>query len=410
MIKRLLVIAVLMPAAILFAQWQPMGPPGGDFRAMARSASSDNTIYLASNGSPSNIWRTTDNGTTWSRMGSISSSIYSLAVDPSNPAIMYAGGTYMYRSTNAGVSWTQLSMPTYHYYCYDIKIHPSAPTTIMSACYIYASNYYHMGFIKSTNSGTNWMSETLGVDTSYAYALAVDPSNRSNIYVGGYKYAASTYTPIVYKSTDGGSTFAPAGVLPGGQYYCYSLAVHETMSNYVYAGTLYGIYRSTDAGGTWASVWTGSYNYSLNTTPANVNLLYSGGYGYVYRSIDAGITWSTLSTGLSGGAFYGVSISKVNAANVVAANNADFFKSTNSGTNWSFAHDGLLAAPITTMGNAPSAPWSIYVDNNNVAQYHSLNNGATWTLMTKPIGCGSICNFGIAYDNPNYLLEFEGSG
>ncbi len=407
----LLIVFVCLPITIFFGQWQPMGPPGGDFRVLARAPGSDNTVYLASNNSPSCIWRTTDNGDSWGRVGSINATIYSLAVDPTNASILYAGGSsYIYRSTNAGSTWTQLSKPSSHYYFYGLTVHPTTPATVLTGCYVSAGGYYRMGFMKSTNSGGNWTSETLSVDTSYAYALAIDPTDPDNIYVGGYKRVAGVYSPIVFKSTDGGSGFNSTGVMPVSGSYCYSLIVHQTNSNYVYAGNASGVCRSTDGSASWTKVSTGSYNYSLTTTPANPSLLYSGGVGYIYRSTDAGATWTSHNIGLSGSTYYGVAASRTAAASVCAANNIDFFRSANTGANWEKAHNGLNGSPVTAMANAPSRPSRIYVDNDGNSQYRSTDNGATWMAMTKPLSCGSLCDFAVAYDNPDYVLEFEGSG
>lgn len=410
-------VLLLFPIATLIGQWQAMGPPGGNFRAMAMAPTNDNIIYLAANGSPSNIWKTVDAGNTWSRVGAVSDNVYSLAVDPTNANIIYAGGVnYMSRSTNGGINWTTQTLPSYHWYVWETRVHPTTPTTIMASCWIYFSTTgtYHMGFLKSTNSGTTWASETLAVDSasSYSYCVNIDPTNPNNVYVGGYRYISSAYTPTVYKSSDGGNTFAVTGAIPGTSYYVYSVAVHPTNSNYVYAGTMYGVYRSTDAGTSWTLVSPTSnyYNYSLTTTPANASLLYSSGSGVIYRSTDAGTTWTSSSTGLTGSYFYGLAASRTVATNVYAANNTDFYRSTNTGTNWAYAHNGLNAAPVTAMANAPSAQSTIYVDNDGASQYRSTNNGASWTAMTKPLTCGSLCDFAVAYNNPNYVLEFEGSG
>lgn len=410
MAKRVVLSLIFMPLATLFAQWQAMGPPGGDFRALATAPGNSSIIYLASTNSPSNIWKTTNAGDSWTRAGSVNSYVYSLAVDPTNSDILYAGGTYMYRSTNGGSTWTQLTLPSSHWYMYDVEVHPTVPTVVMASCYVYAGSYYRMGFLKSTNSGTSWTSETLSVDTSYSYSLAVDRSNPNNVYVGGYRRMSGVYTPTVYKSTDGGNTFAATGAIPSGGYYVYSMAVHETNSNYVYAGTLYGVYRSTDGGGAWTRVSTYNYNYSLTTTPLNANLLYSGGSGVVLRSTDAGATWTAHNTGLAGSIFYGVAASRSSASTVFAVNNSDFFRSTNTGANWARADYGLNAAPVTAMANAPSEQSRLYVDSDGANQYRSTNNGATWTVMTKPLSCGSLCDFAVAYNSPNYVLEFEGSG
>ena len=418
--KSIMVVLVMLPAVMLIGQWQPMGPLGGNFRAMATTPSNDNIQYLATGISPSSIWKTTDAGNSWNRVGTINDNVYSMAVDPTNPSIIYAGGvSTMNRSTNAGVTWTQLSLPSYHYYLYETRVHPTTPTTIMASCWIYLSNIgtYHMGFLKSTNSGTTWTSETLSVDSttySYSYCMNIDPTNPNNVYVGGYIYgtASGTYTPAVYKSTDGGNTFALTGAFPANTYYVYSVAVHQTNSNTVYAGTMYGVCRSTNAGTTWTLVSPSSqyYNFSLTTTPANPSLIYSSGSGNIYRSTDAGTTWTSSSTGLTGSYFYGLAASRTQATRVYAANNTDYYRSTDTGASWAYAHTGLYATPVTTMNNAPSAPGTVYIDQNGSVQQRSVNNGATWTPMTLALGCGVICDFAVAYNNPNYLLEFEGSG
>ncbi len=416
--RKLLVMTWLLPIAILSAQWQPMGPSGGNFRAMAVTPTNNNFQYLATSNSPSSIWKTTDAGNTWNRIGTVNDNVYSMAVDPTNANIVYAGGVnYSSRSTDAGVTWTQQTLPSYHWYIYELRVHPTTPTTIMASCWIYINNSYHMGFLKSTNSGITWTSESLSVDTttySYSYCMNIDPTNPNNVYVGGYIYSSGsgTYTPIVYKSTNGGNTFAQTGALPANTYYVYSVMVHQTNSNYVYAGTMYGVCRSTNGGASWALLSPSSqyYNFSLSTTPANTNILYSSGYGIIYRTTDGGTTWASSSSGLTGYYFYGLTASRTQANVVYAANNTDYYRSTDTGATWAYAHTGLYAAPISTMANAPSAQGTVYIDNEGASQYRSTNNCMTWTKLTQPIGCGVICDFAIAYDNPNIVLEFEGSG
>jgi photosystem II stability/assembly factor-like uncharacterized protein len=188
--------------------------------------------------------------------------------------------------------------------------------------------------------------------------------------------------------------------------------VHQTNSNYIYAGTMYGVYRSTNGGTSWALLSPSSqyYNFSLTTTPANTNLLYSSGYGIIYRTTDGGTTWTSSSTGLSGYYFYGLAASRTLANVVYAANNTDYYRSTDTGGSWAYAHTGLYAVPVSTMANAPSAQGTIYIDNEGTSQCRSTDNCVTWTKLTQPIGCGVICDFAIAYDNPNIVLELEGSG
>jgi len=95
--RRLLVVVWLLPIAILFAQWQPMGPAGGNFRAMATTPSNDNIQYLATSISPSSIWKTTDAGNNWNLTGTCPGTsyyVYSVAVHQTNSNYAYAATLY----------------------------------------------------------------------------------------------------------------------------------------------------------------------------------------------------------------------------------------------------------------------------------------------------------------------------
>ncbi len=416
--RKVLMVMLVGMLSFLAADWQVLGPPGGNFRAMAAAPSNGDIMYLAQYAGPAPMWKTTNAGVSWFKVGTVPSTVYSMAVDPTTANILYTGCVpYVYRSTNGGTSWTGTSLPV-NTAIYGVAVHPTVPTTVFATSSLYKDSVWYMALLKSTNSGTTWASETLGVDSSFycwSYCMAQSQSNPNNVYVGGYrrKLGTSTTYPAVYRSTDGGNNFTYcSGTMPNTAYYVYSLAVHPTNANYVYAGTIYGVYRSTDAGLTWALASPSSYlyNYSLSTTPANPNLVYSSGNGVIYRSTDVGTTWVSSSTGLRGTYFYGLVPSRTLSNVVFAANNADCFKSTDTGTNWAMANNGLIATAISSFISAPSAPATIYTEIEGVAVYKSTNNGFNWNLLPTPLSCGAICEFAIDYTNPNVIIGLEGSG
>jgi photosystem II stability/assembly factor-like uncharacterized protein len=416
--RRVLIVLFIVMISFLAADWQVLGPPGGNFRTVSPAPSNTNIYYLAQATGPSPMWKTTDAGASWFQAGTVPQTVYSMAVDPTNANIIYTGCIpYVYRSSNGGVSWSGTYLPV-NTCVYGVAVHPTVPTTIFATSSLCKDSIWCMALLKSTNSGTSWSSETLGVDSSFyswSYCLAVSPANPNNVYVGGYyrKLGTGTYAPAIYRSTDGGNNFTfCSGTIPGSAYYVYSLTAHETNPNYVYAGTTYGVYRSTDAGITWALASPSNYvyNYALATTPANPNLIYSSGSAMIYRSTDAGVTWSQSGTGLRGTYFYGMAPSRTQANVILIANNADCFKSTDTGTNWAMANNGLIATAITSFINAPSAPATIYTEIEGVAVYKSTNNGSNWTLLPTPLACGVICELAVDPTNPNVILGLEGSG
>ncbi len=136
-----------------------------------------------------------------------------IAFDPTNPNVMYVGGT-------SGGVW------------------------------------------KSTNAGANWASLTdTWIPNQSIASIAVDPKNHNTLYVGTGNGFASIDELIgtgMYKSENGGGTWARIGssTLSGT---IVKVLVDPVKSNVVFAlsyTTSRGIYRSTDSGVTWTKVYT----------------------------------------------------------------------------------------------------------------------------------------------------------
>lgn len=412
MCKYLMIILIAGICSLADATWEAIGPEGGYIRSIVVSATNADLLYGATYYSPSKIIKSTDAGDTWTKVGSYTNTNYCMAIDPTDDNKLYAG-TYarVYRSTNGGVTWTLSNSISYVYF-YGLAVHPTNPTTIYGAGRKYVSSAnYDMVFLKSTDSGLNWTSTSLEIGGySYGWSVAIDPSNPNTIYLGGSGYT-TTYNPKVYKSTDGGSTWNEVYTATAG-YYVYSVAVHPTNSDIVYAGTyLDGIYRTTDGGSSWTKVHTGNYSYRMATTPDNPDVAFASGYYYVYRSTNAGLSWSTVITGLpAGGYYYGLAINPDNASDVYIGSNSGFYKSTNMGTNWYESNNGLLLADIIGMGVAPSLPSTMYITFEDIAVYKTTNNGDDWTRLPSFSSCGDMCAFGINNTDPNTVIALEGYG
>lgn len=133
--------------------------------------------------------------------------------------------------------------------------------------------------------------------------LAVDPLNPELIYAG-------TQGQGVFRSTDGGDNWRPAG-LPG--VIVKSLAISSHRPGLVYAGTKDPplIYRTEDGGGHWEELsgfrqvrgrwwWCSpaeppftAYVLALALSPSEPNIVLAGvELGAVVRSADGGLTWS----------------------------------------------------------------------------------------------------------------------
>lgn len=178
---------------------------------------------------------TTNAGTSWTRhkFGALQGMAYSLAMDPANRNVMYAGG---YENTGSNTP----------------------------AVY------------KTTNGGAIWAKLAGTGLTGYVYALVVDPNNSNNLFAGT--------SATVYKSTDAGNTWATTGFTGG---YTLTMAVLVTArATTFYAGTYSnGVYATTNTGSTWTQMNTGLDNLHINSlrTSSNQYLFAGTDGGSVYR-------------------------------------------------------------------------------------------------------------------------------
>ena len=250
--------------------WQSIGPGGGGWMTALAFAPPD-TIYLGCD--VGGVYRSFDGGETWqsSNTGLKNYVVNAIAVDPQNPHIVYLGTLgSVYKSVDGGNRWEEKreGFPPVERWSF------SAPIT----------------------------------------SLAIDPSNPQIVYAGvGDAHAHRFGAGIIYKSEDGGETWR--NVNQGTPQInenaiLYSIAVHPSDSQILYAATDYGLYKSEDGGESWQAKLTGLPHADTRAVvihPADPNTLYlslhatpnqSPWQGGVYKSTDAAETWVAVNDGL----------------------------------------------------------------------------------------------------------------
>lgn len=395
------------------ADWETLGPFGSQLRTMAIAPSNENIIYVATNTGPSIIFKSLDNGASWSEVSSIPFYVYSMTVDPVDPDIIYAG-TYLsvYKSINGGQNWTSYSVSDA--YVVGLAIHPSSPSTIFAAGNVSYGGTTTMGFFKSTNGGVSWSSDTLDTVKGTSNCLKLDPSNPSTIYVCGSVIDSNQTTPRIYRSTNGGTSFSNiSSNIPTGNN-INAADVHPTSSNIIYVGSFYGdgIYRTTNTGGSWSLVWSGTGISTIACAPTTSNIVYAGQDTVIYKSTNSGVTWFQTGSGYGGSykLLRKIITSPTSDSVVYTTDALGFFKTTNAGTSWFESNYGINTASITTFALAPSLNSTIYAEYDGVGVYKTTDSGTTWTLLPSFLSCGDICAFAIHNSNPDIVLALEGTG
>jgi hypothetical protein len=140
---------------------------------------------------------------------------------------------------------------------------------------------------KSTNSGSSWTRYHLTTTTGFAYTLEIDPNNSNIVYVGG--------DGGIYKTTNAGGSWS--GASTGITGIVYDMAIDPDNTSVLYAGTANGIYKTTNSGTSWS--FSGCSNVrAVIIDPMDTNILYAGTGTGVYKSTSGGSNWAIMNTGL----------------------------------------------------------------------------------------------------------------
>jgi photosystem II stability/assembly factor-like uncharacterized protein len=273
----------------------------------------------------------------WSRLGLDGIQVNAVQVDPNNPNVLFAGtnGQGIYRSTNRGQTWTQVNTGLGHLFVNDILVSPTDGNIVFAGTGRgSAVGNPGTGLYRSTNRGTTW-SRILEAGT--IYSIAFTPGNPSVMYAAG--------GPPIFKSTDGGATWAPAFTLQDDliNIDARGVSVSPVDPNIVLvAGNTEGgqgmAFRSTNAGASWTQVLLEEppiLDVEFVADPRGGSVAFLGETTRLLRSTDGGQTWHRIAAGLGEINVWDVQPNPIDFNDVVAGTNSGVIRSTNLGSDWS---------------------------------------------------------------------------
>ena len=232
-----------------------------------------NRLFVAALGHPygpnaeRGVFRSLDGGATWQKVlyNDENTGAIDVAFDPSNPQIVYAdmwasrrppwttGGGYngpgsgLYKSTDGGTSWKQLTggLPTEKDKLgrIGISISPGDPNRV----YAWVDAPKLGGIYRSDDAGETWQrvneeQRIWGRGDDFA-CVRVDPKNKDIVYV------ANTST---YRSTDAGKNFTAIKGAPGGDDY-HTIWINPENPDIIALASDQGLTLSVNGGRTWSS-------------------------------------------------------------------------------------------------------------------------------------------------------------
>ncbi|MCK0099515.1 glycosyl hydrolase [Qipengyuania sp. S6317L1] len=317
----------------------------------------------------------------------------------------------------------------------DIAIVPDEPAT----WYVAVGSG---GVWKTENAGTTWTSLFDGQGSYSIGSLALDPSDPSRIWVGtgenhGGRHLA--YGDGIYLSEDGGKSWKNMGLK--GSERIGKIIVHPEDSNTVWVaaqgpvwspGGERGVYKTTDGGETWNLVLSSDNEYTgsgdLIIDPRNPDRLYAttwqrhrtiaayvggGPESGIWRSEDGGETWSELKTGLPQGNMgkIGLAISPMRPDIVYAAIETDrreggIWRSADRGSSWTKMSDTVSG------GTGPHYYQELYASPHHFDRIYLMSNtsqisndgGKTFSGLNNDLK--HVDDHALAFrpDDPDYVL------
>src|SRR6266571_317113 len=272
-------------------------------------------------------------GGKWQSGGLQHQHIRSLAVDPNNPQIIYAGDAQdgVFVSTNAGMNWGQQSAGL------------TLPITIFALVFddpgkkLYAAT--DRGVFVSADAAAHWI-DLRGLPADSYTALAFDLNAPHIIYTATVHHGVfvSTNVGVSWTAANRG---LPSGIIIN------SLAF-DSVQHKLWAATNLGIYRSSDADMLWQVLNNGlPTKVVVNTIlPAAISggdkgLVFAGTNRGFFRSQDDGAQWSPSQVSLSGTSVNAILIDYHTVTTVYAGTAIGVLRSEDNGQNWGGIASGL---------------------------------------------------------------------
>lgn len=185
---------------------------------------------------------------------------------PTRSAVLAATRNFIYRSTDGGMTWMELS-----YF-----ITPTIAGFADQSDLVLVGRQYYIS--RSTDGGQNWWNVYLNsIGEPRAFAKAIDGSLYAGL-LGG-----------VFRSTDNGTSWLPTNAGPASV-----RSLLFAQNGILLAGTTSGIWRSTDGGSSWSHPFSANLEVKGFAAGQNGPLL-AATYGWgILKSEDDGVSWRAL--------------------------------------------------------------------------------------------------------------------
>ena len=447
------------PARAGVNRWTGGGPNAGWPEQIAIAPSKPSVIYAAVHNGRG-IFKSTDGGASWRNVSGptfVKQGIQAVIVDPDNPARAWISvGNFghpgqdsgLFRTTNGGTSWTKLDDPSAPASAESLAVDPT------NGNIIYAGGFGQIW--KSINGGNTWTDFSTGLPSWNVYTIAVDPRANNTLYAGiqvsglYQKVGSGSWTQVAAPgisvidvvvgpgSTPGGSA-AIAAVFNGGVIKfengtetqlddvddvtntarVSAVAAHPTNPDVLYTGFdegFGGFFKTADGGDDWVAQDLGYHPLQLITdiavNPNNPSTVYVATRGAgIYKTTNGGADWAGANKGLKASIGNDVASNPNNGkVAYIATNGGGVFKTTDAGRTWVRRSTGLYRLGVNVLAIDPSNPQTIYAGLFAGWVHKSTDGGAHWTMEDDGMGGASVVGLLVVAPSDPQTLYSGGEG
>lgn len=357
---------------------------------------------------------------TWETSGPFAADINSIQISHAGYNVIYAavacggepilGGVY--RTTNGGQAWERLDPETPFGPVNRIEMNPENPLELFAAA--------ELGLFRSTNGGNSW-TEVKPVAGEYARSACVsyNPAGGDEL-VAHYSCDSSPGTNL-YRSTDGGNSFAPIGSGLPAELPVTDICFDPFVGSRIFLslGSNFGetgFYVSENSGAAWTDLSNGLDGMPVNaisvtndgsrcsvmvTTGRNFAQQSGGLFEMVYPDGD----WSRLAPDvIEGAGFLGVRRHEAFPGLVlVGSQGLGVFKSTDGGVGWVEANDGLTGEVATCFAMRPDG-LAVYGGCESMGIFRSQDEGDNWEARSAGINMVKVTDVAVDPLDPDFIV------
>ena len=379
--------------------FRSIGPAVTGGRVVDIAVNPNNTSeYFVASGHGS-LWKTANNGTTFSPAFENQSSFAmgAVKIDPSNTNVVWAGtgehnnqsnviyGDGVYKSEDGGKSWKNMGLQSSEHIG-GIVIDPANSNTVYVAAYGSMRNTGgDRGIYKTNDGGKTWRRVLFVSENTGFFEVHMDPRNSTSLYAVAHQRMRKGYTGIgggdetaIYRTVDSGATWQKAmRGLPSENIGRIGMAISPANPDIVYAlvqakeGS--GLYKSTNRGVSWSkqSGYGSAYPFYMQkiyADPKDENKIYSMDL-LIQVSKDGGKTFSALGEKFKHVDNHVLWIDPSNTKHLISGNDGGIYETWDMGQNWDFKSRMPIAEIYKVSTDNATPFYNVYIgtqDNNSL--------------------------------------------